>query len=154
DAMRFNRPDYSRSSTDGVRGLLSVGAVDIRGPGPQDDRVSRFSSDGRISLPAPGERIPVGPARRGQATPEDGTSFASPNALDTARAMGAANPRLNANDIARLITDPRAVNDIRGTTRDGIGHVDPFAAVMLARNPNLTRDQIEQARRSAENLRR
>jgi hypothetical protein len=149
DASRFGRPDFSKSSTDGVRGLITVGAVDLRGPGTADDRVTSFSSDGRIQVSAPGKDIPVGRVRRGVPQREDGTSFASPNAVDVARAMSAANPRLSANDIARLITDPRAVNDIRGTTRDGAGHLDPFAAVMLARDPSLTRAQIDALRMRA-----
>lgn len=142
DASRLGRPEFSASSTSGIRGMITVGAHDINGPGPKDDRVSSFSSSGAVDIAAPGTNMPVGRNRSMQ----DGTSFSSPYMADVARAMAAANPRLNANDIARLMADPRASRDIPGTTRDGRGAIDPFAAVMIARDPTMTREQIEAAR--------
>ncbi len=146
DASRLGRPEFSASSTAGIRGIITVGSTDINGPGPKDDRVSSFSSSGAIDVAAPGSNMPVGRDQRGRTTNQDGTSFSSPYIADVARAMAAANPRLGANDIARLLADPRAVRDIPGTTRDGRGAIDPFAAVMIARDPNITREQIETAR--------
>jgi hypothetical protein len=146
DATQLGKPNFSVSSVSGIKGMINVGSVDLNGRGTRDDRVSSFSSDGRIDIAAPGKDIPVG-LRNGRVERVEGTSFASPNAVDVARAISAANPRLSADDIARLITDPRAANDIPGTSRDGRGHVDPFAAVMLARDPTLTRAQIDALRR-------
>lgn len=146
DASRLGNSAFSASSTSGIRGMITVGSVDINGPGTRDDRVSSFSSSGQIDISAPGSRIPVG-QERGRTTHVDGTSFSSPYMADVARAMHSANPRLRADDIARLLADPRASNNIPGTVRDGRGHVDPFAAVMIARDPTITREQIEAARR-------
>jgi hypothetical protein len=117
DASRLGKPSFSASSVSGVKGLINVGSVDLNGRGTKDDRVSGFSSDGQIDIGAPGKDIPVG-LRGGRVERVEGTSFAS-----------------------------RAVNDIAGTRRDGRGHVDPFAAVMLARDPTLTRAQIDDLRR-------
>lgn len=77
---------------------------------------------------------------------QEGTSFASPVALEAAYLADAVRPGLTVDQLARLITDPRAVYDIPGTTRDGAGAVDHFAVALLARNPNLTRAQIDGAR--------
>jgi hypothetical protein len=45
-----------------------------------------------------------------------------------------------------LRTDPRVARDIPGTNRDGADSVDPFAAALLAKNPKLTREQIDSTR--------
>lgn len=47
--------------------------------------------------------------------------------------------------ITKLLTDPRAVHDIRGTERDGAGALDDFAAILLAANPKLERATIDRA---------
>jgi subtilisin family serine protease len=146
----------SRGIHDGIPGFVTVGAIDTHGPGAADDRVSAFSSDGRISLSAPGSRIPVGvdfDAETGKPRAKDveGTSFASPYALQVAAAMSAANPKLSVDELERRLTDPRALHDIAGTTRDGAGVIDPFAAVLLARNPNLSREQIDAAQAALAN---
>lgn len=149
-------PEMSRGIHDGIPGFVTVGAIDTHGPGAADDRVSAFSSDGRISLSAPGSRIPVGvdfDAETGKPRAKDveGTSFASPYALQVAAAMSAANPKLSVDELERRLTDPRALHDIAGTTRDGAGVIDPFAAVLLARNPNLSREQIDAAQAALAN---
>ncbi|MFO0724006.1 MAG: S8 family serine peptidase [Myxococcota bacterium] len=145
-----DHPEMSRGITDGVKGLITVGATDINGPGKKDDAVAAYSSDGRIDLAAPGSKIPVYQdfdleAGKFKTKDVDGTSFAAPYAVQVAAAMSAANPKLSVDDIAKRITDPRVLNDISGTTRDGGGAIDPVAAVLLAKNPGLTRAQIEGA---------
>jgi hypothetical protein len=144
------RADWSAVSSSGVPRLVSVGAIDSGGPGFADDRVAPFSSGGSVQVSAPGVRIPVGDPERpgGPATDEDGTSFSSPIALQTAYLMNAANPHLSADQLAGLLQDPRAVHDIKATTRDGAGEIDTFAAVLLAKNPTLTSAQIESARQA------
>lgn len=143
DATRLGRPEFSLSETTGVPGRIKVGAVELNGPGPEDDRVAAYSSGGDVSITAPGT-APV-ELRRGRAHDVFGTSYASPAALDVGVAMASVNPTLSAADITRLITDPRATRDLPGD-RDGHGHVDPFAAILLAKNPSLTRAQIDAAR--------
>jgi hypothetical protein len=58
---------------------------------------------------------------------------------------------LSVDELERRLTDPRALHDIAGTTRDGAGVIDPFAAVLLARNPNLSREQIDAAQAALAN---
>ncbi len=147
DALRAGDVAASRGATDGTPGLMSVGAIDLHGPGPRDDTVASFSGDGRITIGAPGVKIPVGANRDDQDI--EGTSFASPYAASIAYRMAAANSNLSVDQIAALMTDPRAARDIPGTTRDGAGHVDPFRAILLARNPNLTAADLDRAWRVA-----
>ncbi len=116
---------------------------------------TRSRSSGWLSAPA--VNLPVGGRSGGGGLgglgaglerPADatGTSFASPYVAQVAYLMDAANPRLSADELARLLTDPRAVRDLPGTDRDGAGAIDPFAAVLLARNPALSRAAIDEAR--------
>jgi subtilase family protein len=145
DAVRLlGDPTLSISSTNGIRGLITVGAVDIGHGRLWEEKPSVFTSAGQISVAAPGVNIPVG-VLHGRPQNEEGTSFSSPAALNVARAMSAANPDITADEIARLITDPRAVEGSMDT-RSGVGNIDPFAAVLLAVNPNLTLHQIDAAR--------
>ncbi len=163
DAAEAGRPELSTSPEAGTPGLIRVGGVDLRGPGAADDAIYAASAAGNVQLSAPGVDIPVGlnsshgigmfglpvggsDAGSGRPTDLAGTSFASPYVAQVAYLMDAANPRLSADDLARLLTDPRAVNDIAGTDRDGAGAIDPFAAVLLAKNPALSRAEIDSAR--------
>ena len=138
----------STGITTGTKGLITVGGVDIGKPGHEDDTIYKKSSEGAVQISAPGINVPVGVGRPNALKPKDleGTSFASPIAAETAYAMSAANPNLSADEIAKLITDPRASHDIAGTTRDGQGHIDQFAAVVLAKNPKLSGAQIDALR--------
>ena len=151
NAEKAGDVEMSRALHSGVKGLINVGATDIGDPSKSsDDRVAKFSSGGNIDISAPGVKMPVGVGlgKDGKpiATDREGTSFAAPHAVETAYAMSSANPNLSADDIARLIQDPRALRDVPGTKLDGAGQIDQFSAVLLAKNPNLTRQQIDQAR--------
>lgn len=152
-ASDAGNPALSTSTVSGVKGLINVGGVDIGKPGHEDDTVWGASSAGDITVSAPGSKIPVGitlgPPGKEQTFKSgdvDGTSFASPIAAETAYAMSAANPKLSADQIGALLSDPRASRDIAGTTRDGQGHLDQFAAVVLAKNSTLSRTQIDALR--------
>ena len=144
-------PEMSVTASAGVPGLIRVGATDQKAPGMSDDEISEMSGAGQVSVSAPGEGIPVAvepdpeKSRRHRYDIE-GTSFASPIAVETAWAMSAANPDLDVDQIAALMTDSRAVRDLEGTTRDGAGAIDQFAAVVLAKNPSLTQTQIDALR--------
>lgn len=144
----------SRSTADGVRGILTIGAVDMGTPRKGDERVADFSSDGKIHVGAPGVRIPVGigvsPDGKTVAQDVDGTSFASPYAAQTAALMASANPKLSIADIERLMADPRVAQDLPGTTRDGAGVIDPVNAALVARNPNITAAEIARLRASVQ----
>lgn len=153
-AARDATVENSRSSVDGVRGILTVGAVDMGTVQPGDERVANFSSEGRIHVAAPGVRIPVGvgAAADGRRIAQDveGTSFASPYAMQTAALMASTNPRLSLGDIERLLADPRVARDLPGTTRDGAGLIDPVNAALVARNPNISAEEIARLRASVQ----
>ena len=138
-------PQMSQTTTTGVPGLFVVGATDMQGPGTADDQIWLDSGAGPVTASAPGVDIPVG-VDDGKATNLSGTSFASPAMTETAYAMASANPNLSLDEIEALLKDPRVARDIEGTTRDGAGVVDQFAAVTLAKHPNLTRAQLDRIR--------
>lgn len=151
-AEEVGRPEFSKAVASGTEGLILVGATDLKNPGKQDDTVAPFSAAGDISVSAPGVGLPVDAmpnSGAGQAELFDGqgTSFASPVALETAYLMHSVNPNLNADQIAKLIVDPRAVHDIAGTTRDGVGQLDPVRAALIAKNPGLTNAQLDHAQK-------
>ena len=123
-AEALGHPEWATLADANVDGLITVGAVDL------DGNMAPFSNPGHVELAAPGVDIPVGGPDGNADT--SGTSFASPIALQTAFLMHAANPDLTADDIARLIQDPRALVDVPGTDRDGGGRLDPFEAIRLA----------------------
>jgi len=159
-AERHGRPDLAVNVASGAEGLIMVGATDLNGPGTEDDRVADFSNQGQVTLSAAGVGLPVGVgaldegAGIGALAPtvdQDGTSMASPVALEAAYLADAVNPDLGVNEIAALLTDPRAVHDIAGTKRDGAGQVDHFAVALLAANPQLSRAQIDVARATLRN---
>ncbi|MFO0726202.1 MAG: S8 family serine peptidase [Myxococcota bacterium] len=152
-AARHSTVDNSVSTADSVRGIVSVGAVDIGRAERGDERVADFSSDGKISLSAPGVRIPVGMGFGDKgpfAADVSGTSYASPHAMQVAALMSSANPKLTVDQIERLMTDPRVVQDLPGTTRDGAGLIDPVNAALVARNPNITAAEIARLRASVQ----
>jgi serine protease AprX len=114
---------------------ISVGASDL-GNDPKkvgDERMSTFSSAGQVEVAAPGVQSPVGtPAKRGgDAAKWDGTSFASPYVAGTVALMLQANPNMTSQQIRETLQG--TAHDIKGTTRDGAGIVDPVAAVRRAR---------------------
>jgi subtilisin family serine protease len=142
----------SRTPVAGVDGLVIVGSTTL------DQKVSGFSNRG-ATISAPGDDVPLDVGHRrpgslfgkiegalggnplggplGGARPvrdTDGTSFAAPYVAGVAALMSKANPNLNANQIANLLHDPRALTNIAGTTRDGGGMIDPVRAVQLAAN--------------------
>ncbi len=147
DAKRSGRPELSKSGSTGTRGLLRIGALDLgRLADPRDDRVAVFSAAGRIALSAQGTKLPVW-IQMGEVEESEGTSFASPLALGVglATAANAKDKDVTPDGVAKLLTDPRAVHDIRGTERDGAGALDDFAAILLAANPKLERATIDRA---------
>lgn len=147
DATEAGNPDLSRSGSEGAKGLLRIGALDPKKLGdPKDDRMAVFSAAGRIALATQGVKLPVW-FEMGEITDSEGTSFASPVALEVGVAVAAAakNRDITASGVASLLTDPRAVHDISGTTRDGAGALDDFAAILLAANPSLSRATIDEA---------
>ena len=151
-AAESGRPDLTHTTMAGVEGLVRVGGTNIGQPGPDDDKVADLSNAGPVDVSAPAVGIPVGsntppgtPSKGVPATDVDGTSFAAPIATEVAYAMASANPDLSIDDIETLMKDPRAVRDLEGD-RDGAGQIDEFAAVVLARNPALTRGQIDALR--------
>ena len=48
--------------------------------------------------------------------------------------MTEVNPSLTPDDIEKIMTDPAVARDIPDTDSDGAGHVDPVAAVRIARD--------------------
>lgn len=161
-ASRHDRPDLATSTSSGAEGLVLVGAVDVNGAGFDDDVIGDFSNSGDVTVSAAGVDLPVeapklpmglfgAPAAglgQGPAAPRDGfgTSYASPVAVEAAYLADAVNPDLGVNDIEGLLTDPRVVHDIAGSQRDGAGRIDHFAVALLAKNPDLTRAEIDQTR--------
>jgi hypothetical protein len=128
---------WDKESIAGIPGLTMVGATDIRKPlDPKDDQVGVFSNDG-ADISAPGVNMPVGRVKNGAGNPVspnvDGTSFASPYVAGIAALMIKANPKITPDQIDAILRDPTVAKDIRGTTRDGAGAVDPVAAVEAAR---------------------
>lgn len=148
DALAAGDPKMSESTTGRIRGNLLVGAIDPRDlRDSNDDRVAPFSAAGKIAFSTIGVGLPVW-IERGIVTDQVGTSFSSPIALEIAAATGTALPRARIDRIERILKDPRVALDIRGTTRDGAGVLDPFAAVLLAANPKLTPAEIQRAWRA------
>jgi hypothetical protein len=147
-AEKAGDPMMSATLTANTKGIVRVGATKQNGAGTADDEIAAFSGEGPVTLSASGTAIPVGVDANGKVKDVDGTSFASPIATETAYAMSAANPNLSLDQIETLMKDPRVARDIAGTTRDGAGVIDPFAAVLLAKNPKLTSAQIEDIRKT------
>lgn len=144
-ATSAGRPDMAISTTSGIKGLFRVGATNPNGAGTADDTMAGFSGEGVVTASATGMNIPVG-VKDGKAFNVEGTSFASPLMAETAYLVSNANPKLSIDQIQRVLTDPRVARDISGTTRDGAGVVDPFAAAMVAKYPRITSAQIDAAR--------
>lgn len=145
DAVKLGDPALAKVAGHDVPGIITVGATNIGKPHDQrDNKMWAHSADGKIGLSAPGHEIPTGGDPREPNV--SGTSLSTPIAVSVAHRMAAVNPKLSVDQIAKLMTDPRALNDIKGTQRDGPGEIDSFAAVLLAKNPKLTRAQIDQAR--------
>jgi hypothetical protein len=145
--------DLSGGITTGVAGLIHVGAVDTTGPGGAGNpKMWEGSARRGITVAAAGVDLPVGDPTPGAMAPprmpinESGTSGAAPNAIQVAYRMHASNPKLGVNELEGLLTDPRALNRIADDPQVS-GAIDPFAAVVLAANPSLDREQIEAARR-------
>ncbi len=145
EADAAGQPEGSASTTAYAHGPILVGAIDMGEPlDIRDDRVADFSSEGNIAFSTPGVNVPVW-LEEGRIVNSSGTSFASPIALEDAALVGAIAPKLSVEGILRVLSDPRVALDIPGTTRDGAGVVDPFAAALVAANPKLTRAQIDRA---------
>lgn len=144
-ASATGRPDMAISTTSGIKGLFRVGATNPNGAGTADDTMAGFSGEGVVTASAAGMNIPVG-VKDGKAFNVEGTSFASPLMAETAYLVSNANPKLSIDQIQRVLTDPRVARDISGTTRDGAGVVDPFAAALVAKYPRITAAQIDAAR--------
>lgn len=145
DAKAAGDPQMSDTTASGLLGLIRVGAIDIRrASNPGDDRVADFSGAGPVTISAPGVRIPVW-LEDGAIGNTEGTSFASPIAMEMTAAAAAVAPHLTVDQLAQLLEDPRVTRNIRGTDRDGRGSLDPFALVLVAANPNLDRATIHWA---------
>lgn len=145
DAAATGDPQMSDTTSSGLLGLIRVGAIDIRrASNPADDRVADFSGAGPVTISAPGVKIPVW-LEEGAITDSEGTSFASPIAMELTAAAAAVAPHLSVDQLAQLLEDPRVTRNIRGTTRDGRGALDPFALVLVAANPNVDRATIHWA---------
>lgn len=147
DADRSGNPAMSMSMSTGAKHMLRIGALDLGRLGdPKDDRVAEFSAAGRVAVASQGTKLPVW-FQLGHVEESEGTSFSSPLTAGVGVAVAAAakDPNLTPDGIARLLVDPRAVHDIPGTTRDGAGALDDFAAVILAANPKLDRGTIDRA---------
>ena len=136
-ASLAGRPDMSRSVTQDIDGLFTVGALDASGT-----EVAHFSSDGQVQASARGVDVPVG---QGGAD-VNGTSYATPLMLENAWAVLGANPELSVSEVERILTDPRVASDVAETDRDGAGGVDLFAAVLVARDPSVSAAKIAQIR--------
>jgi subtilisin family serine protease len=114
-----------------VKGMIVVGATELRDPFDREqDRSAYFSSGsdrlpGYVTLSTVGADVPFGPRRE----LASGTSFSTPIAASVAALMIEANPSLTPDDVERLMK--RAVRDLPGV-RDGAGELDPVAAVELA----------------------
>jgi hypothetical protein len=138
-------PAMSTGTTE-AKGIFLVGGVDPKGPGMADDAIYADSSEGAISGAAPAVGVPTGTDPNGPTTVVDGTSFATPLMVEAAFTIAAINPALSFEQIEAILTDPRVAHDVAGTTRDGAGSVDFLAAFLLAKDPTLSRVQIEQIR--------
>lgn len=137
--LAMGRPDLSESITSGIEGIFRVGAHD--GQGAQAT-IADFSSAGDVDASIFGVNIPV-EAEDGVAVGVNGTSYSNPIMVDTAYVMSGANPELSLDELEALLEDPRVALDIQDTQRDGAGAVDSFAAIVLARHPNLNRAQLD-----------
>lgn len=143
----------SEPTDNDVKGVVLVGAIDMGQPlDPRDDRVAEFSAAGNIAFATPGMNIPNWLERarffRTKLVEQAGTSFSSPIALEYATAAGAVAPQLSVDKLEALLRDKRVAIAIPNQPRAGAGVLDPFAAVLIAANPKLTRAQIDEAWRA------
>jgi hypothetical protein len=145
-AQAAGDPKMSQNITNPVKGIFHVGATDSKGVGTGDDVVAPFSSSGQVDASAAGVGIPVD-VKDGKAVEQSGTSLATPVMTETAWAISRSNPKLSVDQIEGVLKDPRVARDLLpGNDRDGAGVVDQFAAVVVAKAPNVTRARIEEIR--------
>ncbi len=122
--------DEKRSTNffDGVKGLVTVGAADLKkGTDGSDDAMWAGSSTGKVRVAAPGVNLPVGAG----GAAETGTSFATPYMASVAALMVAANPKITPDQIVAILDSGKVTKDLAGTT-DGKGLIDPVKAVAAA----------------------
>lgn len=126
DEVPVENRGYSAHVSDGVPGLMVIGATDLFDPTNfGDDRMTNFSSEGRVTFATPGATMPVKrDGRDGR-----GTSYASPYGVAGGVLMVAANPDLTPDEIEAI--QRRVAHDIP-TELDGAGVFDPIAAVANA----------------------
>jgi len=127
DALNGNPPEYPAAllqpvGSNGAGGLgLAVGASDVKGA-----RAPFSESGSFVSLAAPGASI-FG-AAHGVAS---GTSFAAPEVAGAAALVWAANPRLSARQVARILEESASGGGV-WTPDLGFGVIDVAAAVEQA----------------------
>ena len=120
-------PGASRHVDDGFDNLIVVGATKLNNPKTtNDDTMATFSSEGAVTIVAPGHQLPVGLWGK-----INGTSFAAPYSVSTAALLLAQNPDLTPAQIESILTTAPVASDVPGH-RDGSGVIDPVKAVEAA----------------------
>lgn len=132
-AKIFGDESLSTVAFDSVKGLITVGAADLKKPkDAKDDIMWEGSATGKkIDIAAPGVNIPVGVNNK-KAVTMLGTSFSSPYAASVAALMVAANPKITPDQIEAILKSGKVTTDLPGNT-DGKGLLDPVKAVLEAK---------------------
>jgi subtilisin family serine protease len=131
-----------------IPGVLSVGSVALGDATRKGDAAMGEDSSTGAAIAAPGVDVPVGIDKKTRGTIDvSGTSFASPYAASVAALMIKANPNITPAQIERILQSDAVTTDVKGTTRDGAGVIDPVAAVRAAKallhaaDPGLPKSQ-------------
>jgi subtilisin family serine protease len=115
-------------------GVLSVGSVTLGDPARVGDEAMGESSSTGAAIAAPGVGVPVRMDTRPDRVDVEGTSFAAPYAASVAALMVKANPNITPAQIEKILQSPAVAKDVKGTSRDGAGVIDPVAAVREAKS--------------------
>lgn len=130
-------PKSSTIIFDSIKGLVTVGATDLRTP--KNAKMWEGSAEGKsIEIAAPGVELPVG-VENNRTTKETGTSFAAPYVASVAALMIKANPKITPDQIEAILTSGRVTVDLAAGDRDGTGLLDPVKAVKEAKKLLSTR---------------
>lgn len=118
-----------------IPGVLSVGSVALGDPTKNGDETMGKSSSTGAAVSAPGVDVPVGyDTKTRRSTDVSGTSFAAPYAASVAALMVKANPNITPAQIEKILLSATVATDVKGTSRDGAGVIDPVAAVRAAKD--------------------
>ncbi|MDZ4655039.1 MAG: S8 family serine peptidase [Coriobacteriia bacterium] len=100
-----NVMDGSKRLPSGLRldNMITVGALEK--DGKTADYADKASDDYEITLGAPGSGSVVGLKGAGGAEMQDGSSFSAPHVAAAAAILKSLNPKLNAGDIKRILTE-------------------------------------------------